>query len=56
MKCETQVTWHGKQYRVSRQPGSNEWRFVSVTNSRNTFTMDRDQMVKAGFEKITGKQ
>jgi hypothetical protein len=52
MKCETQVTWHGKQYRVSRQPGSKEWRFVSVTNSRNTFTMGLDQMVKAGFSNL----
>jgi len=55
-KCapEATVDVNGRPYRVYRQANGYEWRFVSVDKPREGFTMNFEQMVKAGFERLTG--
>lgn len=51
---EMNVMHKGKEYRVIKLACGYEWKFVSVNNQRDTFSMNYTQMVNAGFANITG--
>ena len=46
------VMFRGKHYTVSKLASGYGWRFVSVNNRRDGFTMNHSQMVNAGFADI----
>lgn len=48
------VIFRGKHYTVSQLTGGYEWKFVSISNRRDGFTMNKSQMINAGFANIIG--
>lgn len=48
------VMFNGKNYTVRKMASGYGWRFVSVNNKRDGFTMNHSQMVNAGFANIIG--
>lgn len=49
------VTHNGKQYTVT-ELSDNSWRLASVTNPRDSFVMNRQQMALAGLLEQVEKQ
>ena len=52
IEVERQVTWGEKQYITSRAANEYTWILRSVENKRETITMNREQMIQAGFREI----
>lgn len=43
------VTHNGKSYTVTKLASGHEWRLNSVDSPRDSITLNRDQMILAGF-------
>ncbi|MCR6026799.1 hypothetical protein HLI26_07365 [Salmonella enterica subsp. enterica] len=50
------VTHKGKQYTVRPLADGHHWRLSEVDCPRNSFPLNRDQMILAGFRHIVEKQ
>lgn len=50
------VTHKGKLYTVHKLACGNEWRLSEVGTPRNTFPMNREQMILAGFRHIVEEE
>lgn len=48
------VTYNGTEHAVIKMACGYVWKLVSVSNKRDSITMNFDQMVKAGFAALCG--